>query len=50
MEVYHDGQWETICDKNWSDKAAEVVSEELGYSDAMFAIKKVHFGEGTGPV
>ena len=24
--------------------------EELGYSVAMFAIKKDHFGEGTGPV
>ena len=50
MEVYHDGQWGTICDKNWGDQAAEVVCKELGYSGAMFATKKAYFGKGTGPV
>ena len=50
MEVYHEGQWGTICDKNWGDKAAEVVCKELGYSGAMFAIREAHFGKGTGPV
>lgn len=50
VEVYHDGQWGTICDENWGEEAAEVVCKELGYSGAIFAVKKAHFGEGTGPV
>ena len=50
MEVYHDRQWGTICDENWGNKAAELVCKELGYSGAMFAVKKAHFGNGTGPV
>ena len=50
MEVYHEDQWGTICDKNWAIEAAKVVCKELGYSSAIFAIKKAHFGEGTGPV
>jgi len=50
VEVYHDAQWGTICDKNWGQKEAEVVCKELGYSGAIFAIKKAHSGRGTGPV
>lgn len=50
VEVYHDGQWGTICDENWGQEAAEVVCKELGYSSAISAIKKAHFGQGTGPV
>ena len=50
MEVYHDGQWGTICDANWGDEAAEVVCQELGYSGAIFAVKNAYFGRGTGPV
>ena len=50
MEVYHNGQWGTICDENWGEEAAEVVCKELGYSSAIFAAKKALFGEGTGPV
>ena len=51
IEVYHNGQWGTICDKSWSDDAAEVVCKELGYSGALFATKKAYEGsEGSGPV
>jgi len=50
VEVYHNGQWGTICDKNWSDKAAEVVCKELGFRTALYASKKAFFGEGTGQV
>ena len=50
MEVYHNGQWGTICDENWGKNAAEVVCKELGYSSAISAIIKAHFGQGTGPV
>lgn len=50
MEVYHDGQWGTICDKNWGEEEARVVCKELGYSSAISAVKKAYFGQGTGPV
>lgn len=48
--MYHNGQWGTICDENWSHEAAEVVCKELGYSGAIFATKKAFSGEGSGPV
>lgn len=50
VEVYQNGQWGTICDENWGKEEAEVVCKELGYSRAMFAYKKAHSGEGTGPI
>ena len=54
MEVYHDGVWGTICDENWSIKAAEVVCKELGYkaidTSVILATKKAFFGEGKDPV
>ena len=50
MEVYDDGQWGTICDTNWGEEEAGVMCKELGYSGAIFAVKKAYFGQGTGPV
>lgn len=49
--MYHDGQWGTICDENWSHDAADVVCKELGFSGALFATKKAYNdSEGSGPV
>lgn len=50
VEVYHNGEWGTICDKNWSEEAAELVCRELGYRTALFPAKKAYFGEGSGKV
>ncbi|KAJ7328139.1 Lysyl oxidase-like 4 [Desmophyllum pertusum] len=47
VEVYHNNQWGTICDENWSNEAAGVVCKELGYSGALFRTKKAYYGEGT---
>lgn len=49
--MFHDGQWGTICDENWSHDAADVVCKELGFSGALFATKKAYNdSEGSGPV
>ena len=48
--MYHNGQWGTICDKNWSKEDADVVCKELGYKTALFPVKNAKFGEGSGPV
>lgn len=50
VQVYHNGEWGTICDTNWALPAAKVVCNELGYRTAIFANKKSFFATATGPV
>ena len=50
VEVFHNGQWGTVCDKGWSQKEAEVVCKELGYKTALYPGKKALFGKGSGQV
>lgn len=50
MEVYHDNQWGTVCDKAWDIKDAFVVCNELGLVKAIQETKKAKYGQGQGPV
>ena len=50
IEVYHNGQWGTICHKSWSEQAAKVACRELGFKTALYPSKQAFFGEGSGPV
>uniref|UniRef100_A0A8C4YK83 Neurotrypsin n=1 Tax=Gopherus evgoodei TaxID=1825980 RepID=A0A8C4YK83_9SAUR len=48
VEVYHTGQWGTVCDDQWDDADAEVVCRQLGL--VAKAWSHAYFGEGSGPV
>ena len=48
VEVFHDGQWGTVCDDNWDITDANVVCRQLGYVGATTAWQLARFGPGAG--
>ena len=34
VEVCHNGQWKTVCDRGWGREEARVVCRQLGYPNA----------------
>ena len=45
VEVFHDGQWGSICDDGWDINDATVVCHQLGYARAIAALEYAVFGE-----
>ncbi|KAJ8339763.1 hypothetical protein SKAU_G00343960 [Synaphobranchus kaupii] len=50
VEIYVRGQWGTICDDGWTDRDADVVCRQLGYTGLSKARTMAYFGEGEGPI
>ena len=52
LEVFHNGQWGTVCDDGRADtlnNMARVVCRELGYSGGV-AHGSAQFGQGSGEI
>ncbi|XP_043535013.1 neurotrypsin isoform X1 [Chiloscyllium plagiosum] len=50
LEVFHGGEWGTVCDDHWDDLDAEVVCRQLGLSGTAKSWMLSHFGHGSGVI
>ena len=51
VEIYHNGDWGTVCDDSWDEDDARVVCRQLGFpTDDATAFSRAYFGQGSGPI
>ena len=50
IEVYHNGQWGTVCDDGWDINDANVVCRQLGFPNASSAPHAAAYGQGSDPI
>ena len=50
VEVFHDGQWGTVCDDSWDNYDASVMCFQLGYGSIGTAMGNAEYGEGSGEI
>ena len=47
VEVYHNGEWGTVCDYGWNLNEAQVVCSELGFGKAIDVKHSAFYGKGS---
>ena len=50
LEIYHSGQWGTVCGDEWDYIDATVVCRQLGYFGGEPITNSTRFGEGSGQI
>ncbi|KAF0023482.1 hypothetical protein F2P81_024112 [Scophthalmus maximus] len=50
VEVYHDGQWGTICDDRWGMQEANVACREMNCGNAIVVRNRAFYGRGLEQV
>uniref|UniRef100_A0A3B4B1B7 Soluble scavenger receptor cysteine-rich domain-containing protein SSC5D n=1 Tax=Periophthalmus magnuspinnatus TaxID=409849 RepID=A0A3B4B1B7_9GOBI len=50
VEVFHDGQWGTVCDDMWDIHEAEVVCRAMDCGSAQMVTFSAFFGQGDGNI
>ena len=50
VEVYHNGEWGTVCDDVWELNDAQVVCNELNAGRAIAAKYNAFYGKGKGKI
>ncbi|KXJ19618.1 Neurotrypsin [Exaiptasia diaphana] len=46
LQIYHNGQWGTICDDSWRMPETKIACKQLGYDAVSFK----HLGRGPDPI
>lgn len=50
LEILHQGEWGTVCDRDTTFDIARVVCRQLGYLEPLAIKTGAYYGEGTGRV
>ena len=51
VEVYHGGEWKSVCDDRWGWEESDVVCKSLNYSlGAQRFYHGAHYGRGFGEI
>ena len=50
VEVFHNGEWGTVCDDSWDINDGHVVCRMMGYTHAFQVKTSATYGSGSGRI